>query len=120
MASIVWVAIVIAIVAIVISIVVLVYVINAQGILGPASLDVIEVRDRVVSTGNFAAASATCPPDRILVGGGGGFFTNGVIVSFITLPDELVPNTWNATAIGGVFGTSTEATSVAMCAKLVP
>jgi len=87
---------------------------------GAISLDVIEVSATVFSTSGFAAASATCPPDRILVGGGGGFFTNGVMVSFLTQPDELIPNTWNATVVGGVVGTSVTAESIAMCAKLVP
>ena len=85
---------------------------------GALSLDVIEVKNLVNGPSGFAAASATCPPDRILVGGGGSIFSNGGLVSFVTLPDELVPNTWNATAISG--GGFTEALSVAMCAKLVP
>jgi len=87
--------------------------------LSPVSLDVIEVTDLVQGMDGAAAASATCPQDRVLVGGGGSYFTGGQVISFALLPDESIPNTFNSTVTTGrnVFH---QAVAVAFCAKLIP
>ena len=88
----------------------------------PASLDVIVVRNLVLEQGGPSiGASATCPPDRVLVGGGGSYDSIGKIFSFSLEPDESTPNQFNATVrIGPENVDRILAISVAFCAKLVP
>jgi len=93
-----------------------------SGISDPVSLDVLQVsKVEFVQNTNFISVSATCPPDRVLVGGGGDYFTQEDLSFFSLEPDESTPNTFNATvSMRGATTGSILATSVAFCAKLIP